>query len=192
MKLRSDLQIFLLNTVCRVAQKIAKVKLKELEESLIEETASRNAKIVREHFQNVETLDGTFSNIGFWKLKQKLCPTSKDPPMAKMNKHGTLITAPEGLKDLYVEEYKERLKNREMKTELTDVYCLKTELWMSRLEYLRGNKTSNWNIEELDSVLKGLKNNKCMDPVGIINEVFKAGCVGQDLKKSHGYVFQWG
>ena len=39
-------------------------------------------------------------------------------------------------------------------------------------------------MEDLDAVLKSLKNNKSMDPIGMINEVFKAGCIGSDLKEA--------
>ena len=90
--------------------------------------------------------------------------------MAKNDKHGNLITSPEGIKNLYLEAYKERLKNREMKPELYDLFILKTELWLSRQEILKDTKTTCWNMNELEKVLKGLKNNKCMDPVGMINE----------------------
>ena len=39
-------------------------------------------------------------------------------------------------------------------------------------------------MNDLEFVLKGLKNNKCIDPVGMINEIFKNGCIGQDLKEA--------
>ena len=71
-----------------------------------------------------------------------------------------------------------------MKPELLDLYWLKTELWLSRLEYLKEKRTAPWNMNDLEVVLKGLKNNKCIDPVGMINEIFKNGCIGQDLKEA--------
>ena len=67
---------------------------------------------VKEHLEQISSEEGTFLNLGFWKLKQKLRPCSKDPPMAKNDKHENLITSPEGIKNLYLEAYKERLKNR--------------------------------------------------------------------------------
>ena len=137
LKTKAELKVLLMNTTCEIAQKEAKTKLEEIEEILIEETAEKNAKIVQEHVEAVETFDGVFSNLGFWKLKQKLRPVASEPPMAKVDQHGNIITSPEGIKDLYIEEYKNRLKNRKMKTELMDLYFLKTELWMSRLEYLK-------------------------------------------------------
>ena len=36
----------------------------------------------------------------------------------------------------------------------------------------------------LDQVLKKLKNNKARDPFGLINELFKIGAIGDDLKES--------
>ena len=69
-----------------------------------------------------------------------------------------------------------------MKPELMDLYILKSEVWQTRLEYLKNKKTPPWNVDDLDVVLKVLKNNKSMDPNGMINEIFKAGCIGKDLK----------
>ena len=58
----------------------------------------------------------------------------------------------------------------------------KTELWMSRLDNMHKIKTPLWDHEKLDVVLGSLKNNKSMDPNGMINELFKVGCIGSDLK----------
>ena len=39
-----------------------------------------------------------------------------------------------------------------------------------------------WTKTDLDRVLKSLKNNKTQDPNGMVNELFKIGCIGEDLK----------
>ena len=39
-------------------------------------------------------------------------------------------------------------------------------------------------IEKIDSVLKKLKNNKARCPLGLVNELFKEGVIGNDLKES--------
>ena len=39
-------------------------------------------------------------------------------------------------------------------------------------------------MNELENVLKSLKNNKSMDPNGMINETFKKGYIGSDLKEA--------
>ena len=49
--------------------------------------------------------------------------------MAKRDKNGNLITYPNLLKKLYVDTYKERLKIREIKPELLDLYFLKSEFF---------------------------------------------------------------
>ena len=47
---------------------------------------------------------------------------------------------------------------------------------------MRKNQTALWTIEDLDKVLKKLKSNKTRDPHGLINEIFKHGVLGEDLK----------
>ena len=98
LKLKLVLKRFLLNNIsCKIATKLAKQKLEEIEESLAEATAAKNAHIVKDHVENIETIDGNFSQLGFWKLKKKLFPISEDPPMAKRDKDGNIISAPEGI-----------------------------------------------------------------------------------------------
>ena len=43
-------------------------------------------------------------------------------------------------------------------------------------------KPEPWALDNLTKVLKSLKNNKTMDPHGMINEIFKPGIIGYDLK----------
>ena len=127
---------------------------------LTDSCARENAEKVRKHIQNIETLEGNFSQNGLWKLKKKLCPMISDPPMAKVDKDGNLVTAPNLLRKLYLETYFNRLKHREMKKDLLDIYDLKMDLWSSRLTVLNSRKTSPWTRENLDSALSSLKKTK--------------------------------
>ena len=169
LNLKSQLVKFIRKNDCKIAELIAKEKLKAIEEAIAEDQAEKNAKIVKEHIKSIETLEGNFSQLGLWKLKKRLCPTTSDPPMAKYDSKGNLITAPETLKKLYLETYRKRLSHRTMKEDYLDILYLKTELWESRLENLKKIKTPPWNMTNLEKVLKGLKNNKSMDPHGMIN-----------------------
>ena len=146
--------------------------------------SSSNTEAVKEYIGSIETLDGNFSQIGLWKLKKKLCPQITDPPMAKHDNTGNLITTTEGIKSLYLDTYRNRLKHREMNKNYMDIYFLKSELWQSRLENMKQIKTKNWNMKQLENVLKGLKNNTSMDPNGMVNETFKEGYIGSDLKQA--------
>ena len=39
-------------------------------------------------------------------------------------------------------------------------------------------------MKDLEAVLKSLKNNQSRDPLGMINEIFKPGVIGQDFKRA--------
>lgn len=127
---------------------------------------------------------GKFSHQGMWRLKRKLFPQATDPPMAKKDSEGYLITSSFSLKQLYAKTYRDRLRQREMLPKLNDIFILKTELWKRRLEKLKKQKTPNWDEKQLNKALKSLKNNKTNDPNLMINEIFKEGCIGTDLKKA--------
>ena len=139
---------------------------------------------MKEYVSNINTLEGTFSQAGLWKLKKRLCLTTTDPPMAKRDEKGNLISSPLALKQLYLDTYSKRLAHREMKPEYMDIYFLKSELWKSRLANLKNIKSPKWSMEHLEDALKNLKNNKTLEPNGMINETFKEGYIGSDLKKS--------
>ena len=69
-----------------------------------------------------------------------------------------------------------------MKKELQHVQKDKEELSALRLDIAMNNKSPPWDMEDLDNVLKNLKNNKSRDPLGNANEIFKPKVVGDDLK----------
>ena len=71
----------------------AKEKLEEVEEALANETAADNVEKVKGYIKSVETLDGNFCQVSFWKLKRRLWPSDSDPPMGKSDGNGNLITA---------------------------------------------------------------------------------------------------
>lgn len=106
-----------------------------------------------------------------------------DPPMAKKDSMGNLITKPELLKALYAETYRNILRHREMLRHLLDIFELKTELWKSRLSVIGKRKAPSWNMKQLEVVLKRLKNNKASDLHSLVNKLFKEGCIGTDLKE---------
>ena len=74
------------------------------------------------------------------------------------------------------------MRNTKIKPELQDLFFLKSELWNLKIEELEGRKTEAWSKEDLEKALKSLKNNKTRDPKGLINELFKQGTIGEDLK----------
>ena len=122
-----------------------------------QDSSEENASKVNEWLDCLETENGEFSQNGMWKLRSKLCPKTVDPPTAKLDKNGNLVTNPEKLLDLYLETYSERLSHRKIKEEYEDIFHLKNELWKMRLNKCSNVKTENWTSKDLTSVLKGLK-----------------------------------
>ena len=83
---------------------------------------------------------------------------------------------------MYLDTYVHRLRHREIRPELTEVSRLKTMLWNRRLDELKSNKSQKWTMDDLNEVLKGLKNNKACKPDGYIKEIFKPNVIGSNLR----------
>ena len=114
-------------------KKETKKKVDKLDDIIQKSCTERNVKIVTDHISNL-TINGKFSQTGMWKLRKKLHPQLLDPPMAKVDKSGNVITAPPLLRKLYLETYVDRLRHREMKAEFNDIFEMKTILWRWQCE----------------------------------------------------------
>ena len=181
---KTDMEKLLKSSQSEDDIKVAKRKLDLLDLEIYEILAEKNAKIVQEQVGCLDSLDGSFNQIGMWKIKKKLCPRPKDPPTAKKDVFGNLITAPSALKNLYLQTYKNRLENRPIVEKYKGIRDLKNELWELRFEYLKEKPTASWTLEDLERATKTLKNNQSRDPNGMISELFKPKIAGKDLKKA--------
>ena len=162
----------------------AKLKLQRVDLQIYEMMTEKNAKIISEQVASLDTMDGSFSQIGMWKVKKKLFPRPKEPPTAKKDEHGNLITAPSALKNLYLMTYKNRLEHRKMNECYHDIRKLKSDLWELRFESLKTKPSKPWTIEDLEEATKSLKNNQSRDPNNMVNELFKPNIAGSDLKRA--------
>ena len=77
--------------------------------------SEKNTKIVKAHLAELSGNEDQVCRLNMWRLKQKLCPRSIDPPMAKKDSNGQLVSEPGKLKQLYATTYKLRLRHREIK-----------------------------------------------------------------------------
>ena len=178
---KRNYELFLSRCSCLTLRERATTDLKKIEVHLTEMMARRNTKLIRNHVNSIVT-DGNFSQIKLWKLKRKLCPPVSDVPMAKRDESGTLVTSPKLLKALYARTYKHRLRSREIKPHLHDIYLLKSELWDLKMRELTEKKSTDWSLLDIRNSIKTLKNNKAADPDGFVNELLKEGCAGIDLE----------
>ena len=144
--------------------------------------SEENVRKVNEYLKNLEMENGEFSQGGMWKLKSQLCPTPCDPPTAKIDDNGNLVSNPDKLLELYLETYSKRLSHREIKEKYEDIFQLKSQLWKMRSEKCSGIKTDKWTKDNLKTVLKKLKKNKTRDPLGMVNEIFKPCVIGENLE----------
>ena len=74
-----------------------------------------------------------------------------------LDKHGVLQTDPDSIKQITLDAYKYRLRNREMKPELKELQQLKENLFRKRMNMSKNNKTPDWTLDELNLVLNHLK-----------------------------------
>ena len=179
--------INLKNSLLEIDCKLAKVMLREkiaiVDDKVAKLMYEENTETVKKFAEEVR-VEGKFIQNGVWKSKRKLCPNTKDPPMAKKDLEENLITDPEALKVLYMDTYKHRLRHREMKSEYIDIQIMKECLWSRRLCSVRKNCTQPWTMEMLDKALSSLKSNQARDPLGMLGDLFKPHIVGLNLKKA--------
>ena len=117
-------------------------------------------------------------------LKKKIPKITHGVPTGKKDRNGKIITNHLGLKKLYLETYLHRLRNRPIKPDFEELKYLKDNLFDMKLENSRKRKSKPWEMADLEKVLKNLKKDKARDPNGWINDIFKEGVAGKDLKVS--------
>ena len=158
----------------------SKEKLKEVEAELADEFFEK----VKDASEDIDCEEGGTKSEKLWNLKKQMFPRSRDPPTAMKDSDGNLVTNPEKIKEMAVKAYEDRLRNRTMKEGLEGIKNEKEKLADKMMEVAKANKTPNWTMQNLEKVLKQLKNNKSRDPNGLANEIFKENAAGTDLKEA--------
>ena len=158
-------------------------QLETVTEQVSQHCSDKNKQIVEDFIGDHDTgLEG-FNQIKTWALKKRLAPKNvMDPPAAKKDANGTLITDKNKLENLYLETYKARLTPNTISEDLGELKSLKQYLFSLRLRLAKQKMSSDWTLDNLENVLKSLKNDKARDAHGHIYELFKFA--GYDLKCS--------
>ena len=179
----NELKNSLSTTNCRLAACIVENKIKHIQNEIYELCAENNAAKINKIIKGSSTTDGNFSQISYWKLKKSILPKEIDPPTAKKDAQGNLITSSRALKKLYLDTYINRLSPNPEEIEMEELNSLKEQLWIYRQKQLKQKKSRPWTMEELEKALSDLKSNKTRDPHGLLNEIFKKNFAGQNLKE---------
>ena len=160
----------------------SKRESKALEEELADKYADNIFDKIKEEISGMTNDEGAINSGKLWKLKKKLHKNYKDPPTAMKDSKGNLITEKGKILDETVKYYTKVLENREIKKGLEKHKEDRELLAERRLEQSKKNKTPDWDMDDITLALKSLKNNKSPDAFGYINELFKPGVIGSDLK----------
>ena len=95
---KSRLALSLQTITCKLAKEITENEIKNLKEKVSTLSSKENANLVLEQTAKLKDLNGKFSQVSMWRLKKKLLTSVTEPPTAKQNKHGDLITVQSRLK----------------------------------------------------------------------------------------------
>ena len=135
------------------------------------EIADENLKDILETIKSLggdehHSLDGS-GRKQMWKLlKAKFPKNAHQVPVGKKDSSGNIITNHSGLKQLYLNTYINRLRNRPIKIDFEEIKEMKNELFNIRLKLSDKKKSKPWVLDDLNKVLDSLKMNKARDPNG--------------------------
>ena len=134
--------------------------LDKIEDKLSEMCADDNKKTVEEECEGLACEKGGVNAGKLWQLKKKLRGIYNEPPTAMLDTHGNLVTSSKALEELTIETYIERLKILKIRDELSLHKMQREKVCDQRLQEARENKTPEWQMSDLDTVLTQLKKNK--------------------------------
>ena len=160
-------------------------RIDDIEKEIAELEAEDNRNKIIKEFEHLSNNPETVNIKEVWKILKKICPKFKPPlPIAKVNFLGKLVSEPKEIKELLRKEYTQRLRTRPVRPDFGDLEFRKNEIFKLQLKLAKTIPTDPWKLKDLERALAELKNNKSRDHAGYVNEVFKDGCIGTDLKKS--------
>ena len=146
---------------------------------------------VREIEDTLEKIGGDRQNLSgtgrkaIWGILKSKYPKNKIPvPVGKKDVFGNIVTNHEGLKKLYLNTYKQRLRNRPINDNFEKIKRHKDELFELKMKIASDNRSKPWNMKELETVLNKLKEGKSRDPNGWVRDLFKNEVAGTQLKIS--------
>ena len=162
-----------------------KMKIEDIEINISKLEAAENRESIIENFKKFSQNPEKNNLQEMWKVLNKIGPKFKSTvPTAKLNHKRKLISNPDEIKKLLAKEYRQRLRPRPIRPDLGDLKDRREEIFNLQLKIAEENASVPWVMSDLENALKDLKNNKSRDHAGYINEIFKIGVIGSDLKES--------
>ena len=118
--------------------------LDKINEEIAAICAEKNKNLVDEYLGKTnDTIEG-FNQAKTWGLTKKLCPKNTiEPPHAKKDKNGDMVTDKEALKKLYVETYTERLTPNQVNEEYSELKSMKEYLFDMNYKIAQVNRSKD-------------------------------------------------
>ena len=157
----------------------------KIEEQILEKTEETYAERVFEAIGNMTGEDGKVTNLGAWRQLNKINPTQKKKqvlPMSFQDNQGNLITNYESIKKHCLTSILYRLRKRQIHPELLGLEQRKLKLSRMRLRRARKRTTIPWTLNQMEKAIKLMRNKKCRDAQGLVNELLKPDIAGKDFK----------
>ena len=158
--------------------------LNKLEENIVnimEKEETNKAQLFKKFCDESSSINIT----EMWKLKKTIWPNKKESlPTGKFNNQGQIVTDPEELKDLYLNEFKERLRIRPSHPDFIEIHKIKESIFIQNMDKAKAKVTSDWTMKDLEQVLTEIRKGKSRDTEGISREIFHNTVIGNNLKLS--------
>ena len=165
-----------------------KVRILQIEEEIGHEISQNFAEEIE---NTIKSIGGDKQNLNgngrraIWDILKKNFPKRKVAvPVGKKDQSGNIVSNHEGLKKLYLNTYKNRLRSRPIKDDFESIKQHKEELFELKLKIAKSNESKPWTMFQLEAVLKKLQEGKSRDPNGWIRDIFKNEVAGMKLKVS--------
>lgn len=120
-----------------------------------------------------------------WKTKKRIWPKKMSTlPIAKLNQFNKLVSSPREIKAALFQEYKERLRKREIRPDFKEQKKMDKELIEMKVYEARSNISIPFKMSELEEALDDLNLGRARDPEGLCAEIFQNKVMGESLKNS--------
>ena len=185
------------HSIIKGKQKHLSHRIKKLDKLIDTKISNFNSQVIKDKID----FDGTISKQDFWKIKRKIAPKSVDILHSLTDIHDNEISDPLNIKQEYHREFQHRLRKRDVMPELERYESIQNKLCMARIKASEKVRSPDFSFDEIKHAVSELKTGRCMDPTGLIREVFKTAGDGfllsvlemvNFIKRSKVIPIEWG
>ena len=164
---------------------IEKIQVEKLEKTISSMQAEDNYLLIMKNFKRFSDNPENINLQEIWKILKTIGPKHGSTlPIAKKDHKGVLISDPKEIKKLLAKEYRQRLRSRPLRPDLIDLKQRRKDIFKMQMKLAEGTSSKPWIMKDLNNALRDLKNKKSRDHAGYVNEIFKHGVIGINLKQS--------